>query len=158
MSIDERVQQAYGAIMRSFVETGRAPHYAQLAKSMGVDVEEARRLQAEAVKLGVGAWMLPDTDVIESFAPFYNGQTTATLTVDGKSGWFAQCFLEGLATRWVFPGKTVRMDAICLDCGESTVVVMRDEELHEVEPETAVGIMNYPLNPELRAGLSGTFF
>ena len=125
---------------------------------LGVDVEEARRLQPEAVKFGVGAWMLPDTDVIESFAPFYNGPTTAHITVEGEGQRFAQCFLEGLATRWVFPGKTVRLESLCLDCGDSTVVVMRDEEIISVEPEAAAGIMNYPMNPELRSGPTGSFF
>ena len=158
VAIEQDVQRAYNEIMRSFVEDGRAPHYVQLAKRLDVDVEEARRLQAEAVKYGVGAWTLPDTDVIESFAPFYNGPTNTTLKVDGETRWNAQCFLEGTAARFVFPGKVVQMESLCLDCGESTVVTMRDEDILDIDPDTAVGIMNHPLNPELRAGLTGSFF
>jgi hypothetical protein len=41
--------------------------------------------------------------------------------------------------RWLFPGKTVRVDAPCLDCGEPMVVEMRDEEVSSVQPTTIVG-------------------
>jgi len=47
--------------------------------------------------------------------------------------------------RWLFPGKTVRMDAPCLDCGEPMVIVMRDEEVLTVEPETIVGYSIAPI-------------
>ena len=41
--------------------------------------------------------------------------------------------------RWLFPGKEVRIDAACLDCGEPIVVRMRDEEILEVDPPETVG-------------------
>ena len=41
--------------------------------------------------------------------------------------------------RWLFPGSTVRVEAPCLDCGESMVVELRDEEILLVEPDTLVG-------------------
>ena len=41
--------------------------------------------------------------------------------------------------RWLFPGKTVRVDAPCLDCGESISIEMKDEEILSVNPETMVG-------------------
>ena len=41
--------------------------------------------------------------------------------------------------RWLFPGKTIRIEAPCLDCGEPMVVEMRDEEILVVEPDTMVG-------------------
>ena len=41
--------------------------------------------------------------------------------------------------RWLFPGKTIRVEAPCLDCGEPMVVEMRDEEILLVEPDTMVG-------------------
>jgi len=37
------------------------------------------------------------------------------------------------------------MDAPCLDCGESMVVIMRDEEVLTVEPETLVGYSITPI-------------
>ena len=36
------------------------------------------------------------------------------------------------------------MDAPCLDCGESMVIVMRDEQVLTVEPDSIVG---YPITP-----------
>ncbi len=41
--------------------------------------------------------------------------------------------------RWLFPGSTIRIEAPCLDCGESMVVVLRDEEIVDTQPETIVG-------------------
>ncbi len=41
--------------------------------------------------------------------------------------------------RWLFPGKEVRIEAACLDCGEPIVVRMRDDEILEVDPPDAVG-------------------
>jgi hypothetical protein len=50
-----------------------------------------------------------------------------------------------LAVRWLFPGKEVRIDARCLDCGEPMLVRMRDEEILETDPPTIVGHMNVPV-------------
>lgn len=45
---------------------------------------------------------------------------------------------------WLFPGKEIRLDTRCLDCGEEIVVRMRDGSLLEVDPPTAVG---YTMSP-----------
>jgi hypothetical protein len=37
------------------------------------------------------------------------------------------------------------MDAPCLDCGESMTIVMRDEEVLTVEPESIVGYSQVPI-------------
>jgi len=157
MDIDPRVQHAYSLIQRHFIEEGRAPHYTELAWALRVGVEEARRLQREAIELAVGAWFVAGTDFIESFAPFYNVPNGTSISVDGDQRWFAQCGFEALAMRWVFPGREVRIEDACLDCGDSVVVVMKDEDILEVSPETAVGHFNPPYNPERRAGLTGSF-
>lgn len=157
MDIDAAVQRAYSAIQHHFIELGRAPHYTELAGIVGVDVEEARRLQAEAIELGVGAWFIRDTDIIESFAPFYNVPTATRVSVGDEQRWFAQCGLEALTLRFVFPGREVHVEESCRDCGEPVVIVMKDEEFLAIEPETAVGHFNPPFNPERRAGLSGSF-
>jgi hypothetical protein len=47
--------------------------------------------------------------------------------------------------RWLFPGKTVRMDAPCLDCGEPMTIVMRDEAVLTVEPKGIVGYSPVPI-------------
>ena len=41
--------------------------------------------------------------------------------------------------RWLFPGKTIRIEAPCLDCGEPMVVETRDSEVLTVDPATMVG-------------------
>ncbi len=50
-----------------------------------------------------------------------------------------------LAVRWLFPDKEIRIDSRCLDCGESILIRMRNEEVLEVHPETTVGHINMPL-------------
>ena len=50
-----------------------------------------------------------------------------------------------LAVRWLFPGTEIRIDTRCLDCGQSILVRMRDENILEVNPPTTVGHMNIPL-------------
>lgn len=158
MSIDPDVQRTYTAIMQSFIDDGHAMHYTELSKVLGVDVEEGRRLQREAVAAGVGCWFVDDTDYIESFAPFYNLPTNVKVSVDGEHKWHAQCGLEALALRWVFPGSLVRIEARCFDCGDPIVVTFRDDEILEVFPDTVVGHMNQALNDELSGEMSGSFF
>jgi hypothetical protein len=50
-----------------------------------------------------------------------------------------------LAVRWLFPNTEVRIDSRCLCCGEPIAVRMRDEEILETSPTTAVGHMNVPI-------------
>jgi hypothetical protein len=88
--------------------------------------------------------MVPDTDYIASFAPFSSVPTQYLVSVDGEQRWYAQCGFEALAMTWMFPGKEVRIDCPCLDCGEPISVRMRDGALLEVEPATLVGHTNLP--------------
>jgi len=63
--------------------------------------------------------------------------------------------MESLAVRWLFPDQEVVVDTRCLDCGDSIRVRMRDNELLEISPESAVGYMPSPF-ARSRAG-SGAF-
>jgi hypothetical protein len=91
MSAEEKlVQRAYTSILEHFVQTGRAPHYTELAQILGVKPDDARHLQQEAAKSGVGCWFVPDTDYIESWAPFYNVPTQYRVTVEGEQKWYGQ--------------------------------------------------------------------
>ena len=47
--------------------------------------------------------------------------------------------LEALAVRWLFPGKTVPVDTLCLDCGEPITIEMRDDQLVSAQPDGIVG-------------------
>jgi len=88
--------------------------------------------------------MLPQSDYVASFSPFSNVPTQYLVSVDGEQRWYGQCGLESLAATWLFPGREVRIDARCLDCAEPITVRMRDGELLEITPETAVGHANHP--------------
>jgi hypothetical protein len=144
----KRVQAAYTAILRHLIDFGRAPHYIELAGLIGVDVEEARKLQVEAAEAAEGAqcWLVPDTDLIEAWAPFSNLPTHFRVSVDDRSGWYGLCGLEVLAARWLFPGQEVRVDSLCPDCGEAVTLRMRDDDLLIVDPPAAVGYMPSPFS------------
>ena len=47
--------------------------------------------------------------------------------------------------RWLFPGKEVRIDSRCLDCGEPIMVRTKDAQLLEATPSTIVGHFTVPL-------------
>lgn len=52
--------------------------------------------------------------------------------------------MESLAVRWLFPGREVVVDSRCLDCGGAIRLRMRNEEILDIDPETAVGYMPSP--------------
>ena len=52
--------------------------------------------------------------------------------------------MESLAVRWLFPVQEVLVESRCLDCGGSVRLRMRDEEMLEIDPETAIGYMPSP--------------
>lgn len=87
------IQRAYTTILQHFVDTGRAPHYSELADMLGIDINVARELQREtattASPIG-GTWLSHDTDNIESWAPFSNVPTHYLVTVDGVQKWYGQ--------------------------------------------------------------------
>jgi len=92
VSPDENmVQTAYTSILESFIQTGRAPHYTELGNTLGMGPEQAKDLQREAAKAGLGAcFLLDDTGYIESFGPFYNLANHYRVTVEGEQKWYAQ--------------------------------------------------------------------
>jgi len=132
------LDRGYATIMKRIVETGAAPHHTELASELEISVESARRLVHELVAITPG-WTAPDTDLLASFPPFNLQPTQYRVTVDGAGGWYAQCGLEATAVRWLFPGRTVRIEAPCLCCGEPMVLEMCDDELIATEPDDLVG-------------------
>jgi hypothetical protein len=52
--------------------------------------------------------------------------------------------MESLAVRWLFPGQEVLVESRCLDCGGLMRLRMRDEQMLEIDPETAIGYMPSP--------------
>jgi hypothetical protein len=85
-------QRAFTTILESFVESGRAPHYTELADVLGIGVDEARDVQRAAVEASpmASCWLAHDTDFIESWAPFSNVPTQYLISVDGVQKWYGQ--------------------------------------------------------------------
>ncbi len=144
MADSKLLADMYHTIIAGFVETGRAPHYTDLARRLALRPEDARQALHELVAVGLPTWLAPDTDYIASFAPFSSIPTQYLVTVAGRQRWYAQCGFESLAVSWLFPGKEVGIECPCLDCGEAITVRMRDGELLGLEPSTAVGHANLP--------------
>ncbi len=84
------VQRAYTAVLDHFIKTGRAPHYTELATTLGLRIEEARQLQRKAADSAVACWFVKDTDYVESWAPFSNVPTHFLLTIAGDQKWYGQ--------------------------------------------------------------------
>lgn len=84
------LDKAYHTTMQYFINTGQAPHYTELARDLGLTMEEGKRLLHELISSGIPAWLHPDTDYLVSFAPFHNLPTQYRLTIDGEQKWFAQ--------------------------------------------------------------------
>jgi hypothetical protein len=134
-------------IMRGLVESGRAPHYAELAPGLGLTVEDSRRLLGDLMQAYPIGWLHPETDYVASFPPLNNLPTQYRITVRGEQKWFAQCGFEATSVTWLFPGITVRVEAPCLDCGDPVRVDMLDGRLVTVDPPGVVGHLNYGFGP-----------
>ena len=87
---DKLVQRAYTAVVEHFIKAGRAPHYTELAGTLGVPPEEARQAQHKAAESVIGCWFVKDTDLVESWAPFSNVPTQYRVTIGGEQKWFGQ--------------------------------------------------------------------
>lgn len=146
MGVAPEVKRAYLETLLHFVETGRAPHYTELSRTMGVSPDRAREIQLAAADAGVGCWFLEGTDFVECWAPFSNIPTNHLISIDGAQRWYAQCGLEALAVTWVVPDRDVRVESFCLDCAESVTVDQRNGEVLSVDPAEAVGHMNEPFS------------
>ncbi len=90
MADTEKVQKAYTTILRHVVETGRVPHHTELALALGTTPDEAKELQEAAAAAAAGCWIAPDTDYIQSWAPFSNIPTQYLVSVDGIQKWYGQ--------------------------------------------------------------------
>lgn len=83
------LDEAYASMMRSIVATGHAPHFTELARTLGVAPERGRVLLHELCAVTPG-WMHPGTDWLASFPPFNVQPTQYRITIDDKHGWYGQ--------------------------------------------------------------------
>jgi hypothetical protein len=90
MSNQQLMDKAYHFIMNRFVESGQAPHYTELAKELGMPMEDGRKTLHDLFDAGVKGWLFPNTDLITSFAPFNNLPTHYRISVEGQQRWFGQ--------------------------------------------------------------------
>ena len=141
------LDRMFTALMHGIVETGRAPHYAELATRLRLTVEDSRRLLLDVMQAYPIGWLHPETDYVASFPPLNNLPTQYRVTVRGEQKWFAQCGFEATSVTWLFPGATVRIEAPCLDCGEPIRIERRDGRLIAVDPPGIVGHLNYGFGP-----------
>jgi len=137
----------WNRITRALIDTGRSPHYAELARSLGVSPAESRTILHAVLQAYPIGWLHPETDYIASFPPLNGLPTQYRVTVRGEQKWFAQCGFEATSVTWLFPGTTVRVEAPCLDCGERMVVEMRDGRFVTVDPPGIVGHLNWGFGP-----------
>ncbi|MBM4442348.1 MAG: hypothetical protein FJ027_18185 [Candidatus Rokubacteria bacterium] len=137
------LDRAFTHMMRGLVDTGTAPHYAELARPLGLSVEASQTLLHELLQAYPIGWLHPETDYIASFPPLNSLPTQYRITVRGEQKWFAQCGFEATSVTWLFPGETVRIEAPCLDCGDPLTVEMRDGRILGADPESVVGHLNY---------------
>lgn len=84
------VQQAYTTIQKHFTQTGRAPHFTELADVLQITPDKAKDVQQKAADAGIGCWISHDTDYIASWAPFSNIPTQYLVRIAGKQKWYAQ--------------------------------------------------------------------
>jgi hypothetical protein len=138
------LDRVFHAILSRMVEHGQAPHYTEVARAVGCTSEEARQAVHAIFKRGYPGWMHPGTDLIASFPPLNSQPTQYRIAVNGAQKWFAQCGFEALASCWLFPGQTVRIEAACLDCADTIVLELRDGSLQTVNPPTIIGHCNSP--------------
>jgi hypothetical protein len=130
-------------LMRGLVDRGAAPHYAELARALGLSVEEGRLLLLDVMQAYPIGWLHPETHYVASFPPLNSLPTQYRITVRGKRRGFAQCGFEATSVTWLFPGEAVRVDAPCLDCGDPVTLEMRDGRIVWVDPPGVVGHLNY---------------
>jgi len=84
------VQRAYTAVLEHFVKTGRAPHYTELAGTLGLTPEDARQQEHKAAESALACWFVKETDYVESWAPFSNVPTHYLVTIKGEQKWYGQ--------------------------------------------------------------------
>ena len=91
MTDANQLDRTYHFILESFVKSGQAPHYTEIAREFSVGPEEGKRLLHDLMDdTKMPIWLYPGTDLIASFAPFNNLPTQYRITVDGHQRWFAQ--------------------------------------------------------------------
>ena len=94
MADPQLMDRAFQRIMRSLVDTGRAPHHAELARALGLPAEQGAPLLRDVMAAYPIGWLHPETDYIASFPPLNNLPTQYRITVGGEQRWFLVAMAE----------------------------------------------------------------
>jgi hypothetical protein len=84
------LDRTFHFIITCIVQTGKAPHYTDIAAAMGVSPEQGRQVLHDLMKTGYSGWLHPGTDYIVSFPPFSIFPTQYRVEVEGHEKWYAQ--------------------------------------------------------------------
>ena len=57
MSDTEVLNKTFHLIMTTMKETGTAPHYTEIAKALGVSVEQGRKVLHDLFNSGIPGWL-----------------------------------------------------------------------------------------------------
>ena len=88
MADPQLMDRAFQRIMRILVDTGRAPHHAELARALGLPAEQGAPLLRDVMAAYPIGWLHPETDYIASFPPLNNSMPVAFMpTLNWKPGW-----------------------------------------------------------------------
>ena len=83
------LDRTFSAIMTRMVATGRAPDFNQLAQTLHLDPDVARKALGDVMATGYLGW--PDQhDTIVTFCPFSNLPNQYKITVESDHRWFGQ--------------------------------------------------------------------
>ena len=75
--------RVWNRITRTLIDTGRPPHYAELARLLGVSPAESRTILHAVLQAYPIGWLHPETDYIASFPPLNCLPTQYRVTVRG---------------------------------------------------------------------------
>lgn len=91
MAEPQLLAKTYHAIISGTVRDGRAPHYTEIATELDLSADDARQALHDLDGAGVpGFWVRPETDLVESCAPFSNIPTQYLISVEGQQRWYGQ--------------------------------------------------------------------
>jgi len=90
MAEPSQLDKTYNFILRYMRDNGPAPHFTEIAKELGVSMEEGRQALHKLMEAGVPGWLFPGTDLLVSMAPFNNLPNQYRITIDGEQKWYGQ--------------------------------------------------------------------
>ena len=90
MAEPSQLDKTYNFILRYMRDNGPAPHFTEIARELGVSMEEGRQALHKLMEAGVPGWLFPGTDLLVSLAPFNNLPNQYRITIDGEQKWYGQ--------------------------------------------------------------------